>query len=522
MHIPDFTASFPDLTAAEQALIQWLEAGSEGLCAYAAGEFPEKVDQGAQVRAGLIRAFLAMENGPDLRLRGMRIVGGLDLRGLRIAAELSLTNCHVTDPIEATNARFGGCYISGCHLAGINADNARFEGAFYIRRGSAIAGEVSLAGAHIGGDFQLCDVEITSPVRDAVFAPSLTVSGSLYLGNYPYADGDTYLKCDGALFLANAEIGHDLFLTQCAIAPKPETGPDTVFAGSEEHGPDIALSLARARIGGILYLRDNQIARGVVNLAGAHATRFRDEPAGPGASYPIRLDGFTYDDFSRHAETDLKARLEWLARRPRDADFTAQPYEHLARVLAHMGHRDDARAVRMRKERILRQEERKARAENGKGLQWWATWASDNFFWITVGYGFRPGRALVAAFVLLIGLGIFFQAAWRAGDMTPNAAPILVSPDWIAATQSHPENPAAHWTAKGQAGQDWETFNGYAYAADLVIPLVSLGQEEAWAPSTSRSALGRVGWWVRWIAKGLGWIITALGAAALTGLVRQD
>ena len=87
---------------------------------------------------------------------------------------------------------------------------------------------------------------------------------------------------------------------------------------------------------------------------------------------------------------------------------------------------------------------------------------------------------------------------------------------------SHPDNPAAHWSAPGAAGQDYETFQPFAYAADLVIPLVSLGQEVAWAPSTSRSPLGRIGWWLRWIAIGLGWVITALGAAAVTGAVRQD
>jgi len=106
--------------------------------------------------------------------------------------------------------------------------------------------------------------------------------------------------------------------------------------------------------------------------------------------------------------------------------------------------------------------------------------------------------------------------------MTPNAAPILVSKDWIAATESHPDDPGAFWAQADQAGKDWETFNGFAYAADLIIPIVSLGQESAWAPSTSRSDWGRTGWWLRWIAKGVGWLVTALGAAAVTGVIRKD
>ena len=106
--------------------------------------------------------------------------------------------------------------------------------------------------------------------------------------------------------------------------------------------------------------------------------------------------------------------------------------------------------------------------------------------------------------------------------MAPNAAPIIVSRDWVTATVDHPDNPAAFWAQRGQAGQDWETFSAYAYAADLLIPIVDLGQERAWAPSTSRSPLGQIGWWLRWFAKGVGWTVTALFAAAITGMLRRD
>lgn len=517
----EILASCPDPGPAEEALIQRFSDGS-GKLTLGEGEFPEGEGPEVTIRAALIRALILQDKAPALRLRGARIEGTLDLNGITLHQDVTLVNCLLRGPIEALNARMRGLYLSGCHLNGLTADHARFAGAVYLRGETSVKGELSLAGTEIEGDLQLCGIALQAGGQDALFAPALTVSGSVYLGNYPYSEGQSDLSSEGALFLASAEIGHDLFITRCAISPREDVPPDAMFEGSEEHGPDIALSLARARIGGILYLRDNQIARGVVNLAGAHAERLRDEPAGPGASYPIRLDGFTYSDFSRHAETDLEARLAWLDRRPPDTPFTAQPYEHLARVLTHMGHRDDARAVRMKKERILRRSERQALAEQGRDAKWWTGWLLDQFIWVTVGYGFRPWRALIAALVLMIGLGAFFQATWAAGDMTPNAAPILISDDWIEATRVAPDNPGAYWSAPGRAGQDYETFNGFAYAADVVVPLVSLGQEEAWAPSTARSPLGRAGWWLRWIAKGLGWVITALGAAALTGVVRQE
>ena len=111
----------------------------------------------------------------------------------------------------------------------------------------------------------------------------------------------------------------------------------------------------------------------------------------------------------------------------------------------------------------------------------------DFLFRFTVGYGYKPGRSVVIAIILIAALGFFFDRTWRAGDMTPNAAPILIYADRISATETHPENPGAFWSQPDQAGKDWETFNAVAYAADLVIPLVAFGQETAWAPSTSRS-----------------------------------
>ena len=514
--------AYDPLTEAEQKLVAGCAAG--GRITIGNGELPKEDSPGVSIRAGLIRMLLTGSDpalqlhDKGLRLRGAWIAGPLDLQGAEVRRDLSLTACRLTDRVEMVNARLRGVFFSGCGLAGIAADNARLDGALFLRAGTSVEGEISLAGARIAGDLQLCDLVIASAGQDAVFAPSLSVDGSIFLGNYPYSNGETSMVADGAIFLASASVGHDVFVTHCAITSKRDV-IGGVFQGSEEHGADNALSLARARIGGILYFKDNQIAGGTVSLAGAHAARFRDEPEGPGAVYPIRLDGFTYDDFSRHAETDLKARLKWLERRPRDTPFTAQPYEQLARVLQHIGNRADARTVLMRKERILRWENRQDMANPLRKL---AVWGADSVMRVAVGYGYRPGRVLALAVVLIFCLGLFFQKTWEAGDMAPNAAPILVSQAWIAATESHPENPGAFWASVGQAGQDWETFQGFAYAADIVIPIVNLGQENAWAPSTARGPWGRAGWWIRWFAKAAGWIITALGAAAVTGAVRND
>ncbi|MEZ5713881.1 MAG: hypothetical protein R3D85_01160 [Paracoccaceae bacterium] len=506
MRLTDYTP----LSAAEDKLIAGAATG--GRITIGDGELPREDRPEVSIRAGLIRMLLTGSDpevtlhDKGLRLRGAWIAGPLDLQGADISHDITLTACRLPAPIEMVNARLRGFHISGCALAGIAGDHARLDGALYIRAGSRVEGEIALAGAHVAGDLQLCDLEIVSPGQDAVFAPSMHVGGSVFLGNYPYSNGETGLTADGAIFLASVQVEHDLFVTQCAIAAKRGVTAG-LFQGSEEHGAENALSLARAHVGGILYFRENRIAPGIVSLAGAWAARFRDEPDGPGAQYPIRLDGFGYDDFSRHTETGIGARLRWLERRPADTPFTAQPYEQLARVLMHLGHRSDARSVLMRKERILRRENRRTMRGPARRA---VHWAGDMVMRGAVGYGYRPGRVLGLAVVLILGLGLFFQKTWEAGDMAPNAAPILVSAAWAEAVERHPENPGAFWAAKGQAGQDWETFQGFAYAADVVIPIVNLGQESAWAPSTARSPWGRAGWWIRWFAKAAGLIITGV------------
>jgi hypothetical protein len=134
--------------------------------------------------------------------------------------------------------------------------------------------------------------------------------------------------------------------------------------------------------------------------------------------------------------------------------------------------------------------------------------------------------------------------------MAPNSAVILTPAEWRLATTGYEDSnrpsapdgmterewkavsarvcatvkrdgcemPLKLWLA-GKTATDYETFNRYLYVLDLFVPLDALGQENARAPSKDR---GMLGWWaysLRWLIRMAGWIITAVGAAALTGLI---
>jgi hypothetical protein len=83
-------------------------------------------------------------------------------------------------------------------------------------------------------------------------------------------------------------------------------------------------------------------------------------------------------------------------------------------------------------------------------------------------------------------------------------------------------NPAQTWSNDPDRGMDWASFQPLAYAADLAIPVVDLGQTSAWAPSKDRGPWGYLMWWSSWVVEGLGWLFTVLGGAAITGLIQRS
>lgn len=221
-------------------------------------------------------------------------------------------------------------------------------------------------------------------------------------------------------------------------------------------------------------------------------------------------------------------RLKWVAKGAGLGDeFAPQPYEQLAIVLRKMGYVADARRVLFEKEKRLKQVERGRIWGQGHGLLRWGQipihWGLDKLQRVVVGYGYKPWRSFWCLVGLIMIAAGVFGGACQAGDFAPNAAVILTTPEWQAlAEDGEVSNPAKEWSSETGKGRDYETFNAFAYAADVVIPIIPLGQEKAWAPSATRGKWGWVAWWARWVFQFAGWVVTALGAAAITGIMRKD
>jgi hypothetical protein len=193
-----------------------------------------------------------------------------------------------------------------------------------------------------------------------------------------------------------------------------------------------------------------------------------------------------------------------------------------------MGHERDAKAVQIARYWKTAAFERKRRQAAARNKPW--AWLLNRIDWLSnillrglTGYGYEPLRSLGALGLLFLAATALAHFAWEEGSMAPNSGVLLTSEGWRAYAEA-PDiaNPADAWSDADGPGRDWESFNRYAYAADVVIPIIEFGQTDAWAPSTTRGPVGWHLWWARWALSVAGWVVTALGAAAVTGIIRRD
>jgi hypothetical protein len=555
------------LTAPEHALIDACRNGVP--CKLGDGSRPTGHDPARTIRADLLR-YLILGGCDNCRvaeagvvLKGAYIRDHLDLDFVVVKGQTSLTNCRFAVAISALQTRFELLNLGGTALPRLNADGVKVIGSVILNRGFAATEGVSLVGAKIGVQLACGDGHFENAGGRALDALGVEVNGSIYLlrefraagevclvgariGGRLACDNGQFENADGyALNAERAEISGGVFLRygfkavgEVRLAGARIGDRLTCEGGHFQNANGDALNAQRLRVEGSIIWRNVMVPEGGINIDGAHVGDLVDDaaswPAPDGAKARLILDGFTYNRISNF--TDTQTRLSWLASGTRwNGEFFPQPYTQLAKVLREMGHDRAAREVRMRQEQLIRQNIRVASriAPNGdldvavRSL--WADvvnlvrWLWDLILRIVTGYGHAPVRSFIVLGLLFVVATSLANRTWNEGSFAPNSAIILASKDWRdLADDPAIANPADTWSANGAAGQDWETFNRYAYGFDLVVPILTLGQTGAWAPSTTRGWWGRQLWWARWLLLSLGWIVTALGAAAITGIISRD
>ena len=290
-----------------------------------------------------------------------------------------------------------------------------------------------------------------------------------------------------------------------------------------------ALNAQDLKVEGGLYWRRFSSIRGRVEFASASFRQLVDDRESWEMVVDSGMVGSTYE--ALFGPTELEFRLSWLRQTANiEASFHPQPYQQLAKFYRETGHRYEAREILVAKEIEQRKATRKAiRERKGRTESWMqpdvlatVKLSMDTGSRFVAGYGYKPWLSLWWLGGLVTVMMIAAQLTWNAGDFAPNSAVVLTSQDWKTIADGPSQNPAADWTGALAPGKDYETFYSFAYALDVVVPVLDLGQTDAWAPSPAR---GDWGYWMFYLQKIFivaGWVVTAIAAAAISGMIRRD
>ncbi|SEN71425.1 hypothetical protein SAMN04488103_10724 [Gemmobacter aquatilis] len=507
------------------------------------------------------------------------IFPGLSASNLRVSSDFLLCNAKVRGNITLTKAQIGGNAsltkahfdvdhvdwndVSAFYAQGISIGGSLILQGVNIHSGSVdinaaeIAGQVDFSGAKIFGNRKEKNLSGRNNTNQRVAARTIRHEGSVTHEDNTIrvlTPTKTRLHSDPAgksIFAQAAQIGGSLLLNRAQLYGSLDLNA-AVIGGQlsctrlniDGHG-GLAINAQGLCVAGDVILCEAEIEAGDIYLAAAQFGGLTDDVASWEKSKgSAMLDGFTYGRISG-APVDAESRLKWLGRfSTYEGKFFPQPYTQLAKVLREMGHNRAARRVLAERERLLGEaqfREDKAQlaqlwsrsqaddqrlaqtVKSNIGNQWIKTWSSrcwNKTIGALVGYGYLPERALIwATGATFLAMLIYF-VTWRAGGIVPDSDVVMVSAEWHAAMKADPVAPSVVW-ANGPSGTHYETFNAGAYALDIFLPIIELGQDAAWA-STTTSWPKTLVWGFTWGLQLFGWIVSALGVAAITGIMQRD
>ena len=490
----------------------------------------------------------------NLRLEGARIDGDLDFtNGEFTSVAFLLEEYWAPAPDDESDEYLYAIEASGVEVGG----DIQFAGAFRVR------GVVDLIGAKIAGDFNCEKGVFDFPGEDALNADGISVSGTAYLDNgattsgilrFPLSSFAQGFFVDGAIFDVSGryrdwvrgsrtagELKRPGSAGICGIyAPLAEVSGEFRWRRVEKRNPGnrhypLWLHLAGAKTDAI---DDQQEAwekldrfdvtgcdyKSILNLIPDVAWRMGEldrqytmlDPTRKIAALygPVALPDLFVANFVVAARALGRALLRWWPwRHYEDAElrtamksFSPQPYIQLARAVRAAGYEKAANDV------LIHLERNRTRYSDFGLLRQLGRWTLD----FVLLYGFSPFRPLLFLLVaMIISTGIFEEAY--------DEGLIVATRDNSGRDQWHPPSVA---------------FNALVYAADTLVPLVDLNQKKNWVIEAAPAAtVARQNWWQALVrAWGerprsgpgllvifntfLGWLMTTLFAAGVTGLVR--
>jgi hypothetical protein len=358
-------------------------------------------------------------------------IGMLNAQGVSCRGQMIMAGADVSGDANLV----GAVLETGDGKPALNAERSRI-GSTLVLSGVRALGEVNLRSIRVGERLLLGGAELRDPFGMACRLSRAQVTADLFCD---------HMTVDGELKLTGATIGATVALHRSVLS----------------HPAGLAISAGGLRAQEFLLEPDVRVEGGV-DFRHATIGVLHDNPA----AWPDRLylDGLTYQALIPRLPAGQ--RLGWLARDP--GGHQPQPYEQLAAHYTAIGQPAQARHVLYAKERIQHQ---------GKGpvSRAWSLLQD-----ITVGYGYRPRRALGWLALLLTAGSVVFSVA---------PPPVL-----------QPGN-APH-------------FNGIIYTLDLMLPVVNLGQKYAFNPGGAEQ-------WLSYFLIAAGWTLATTVATGVARVLRR-
>ncbi|MHB8381615.1 MAG: hypothetical protein ACYDC3_04650 [Candidatus Binataceae bacterium] len=436
------------------------------------------------VRAAVVRwlytdpqAYPLMDRS-GLGIAGARISGELDFSFLQINKPITIFQSYMPGGVDASYSSLRGLDLRASRTGALDADVATIGGDLELQFGRYVT--VSIFRAKIGGSLDLSGAHVSGAGTDSVSAQEARIGGD--------AEFDQGFATDGIVDFRLAQIGQSLSFK------------DAIFFGDGANG----LDAGRARISGPLYWDGiSHTPHTVLDLADTTAQALYDDRNSWPAPGNLDVDGFVYNAIIGGPAT-ASERLQWLALQA--PGYRPRPYRQLAQVLREEGRDDGAIEVLIAQRVAQRRLGHMDTDERAWNLMLEAT----------IGYGYRPLRALwwIGGFVILGA--ILFGAGYRFQVITPT------------------EQAAYRTFAKtGDTPPHYPPFSALVYSLENFLPVVDLHQGQFWRPNPRHRARdaqpskpGAINLpamllrWYLWIHILAGWILTPLLFAGLSGLIR--
>ncbi len=450
---------------------------------------------GAKVDSGNQYAIYGqgMEIGAELIfLNGFEAKGQLQLSETT-AREIWLSNSHYSNP---KNPESYAVYLNSIETKFLSAANVKCDGEFRM-----IAAKV--------GQIMLKSGLFNNPGKNAIVISNCDFETGIRINEGFESIGHVSLggnRVKSSIRIEQAKFNNPRKLPLERYSEALRLSGTTVEGSVEIIGSEIigGLSLANLKASGPLVVQDlTNSDNCVMDFRNADVGSFHDDEQSWPVAGNLYVHGFKFERIGDESPKDAQSRLDWLGRISDDR-FTAEPYEHLAKVLDESGRQDDATAILIAKAK--RQGEQSAMF-SGQGF-WYRVLGP------LIGYGYQPWRALWIGLVIIIFGWIIFTVGEKFRIVTPSK-----EAEHVFEANEH------------RLSSDYPVFEGLMYSIDVFVPLLDLHQANYWMPSAKRGRVliktklfevrtGRILRVYFWFQIFAGWTLTTLLVSALSGILR--